>query len=127
MAQGKDPPRQANAYPGSTSGMHPFLNNPMMTILAELNGTLLESVATAQKDWVNFLYRRIREDVAVTRQLMKCHSIGEMHHVYSQYLQNALEQYQEQSKKVVQRGESIAQHVAETTEATGIEGARARH
>lgn len=45
----------------------------------------------------------------------------------SQYFQTAFEQYQKQSEKVVQRGESMAQHLTETVEATAKEGARARH
>jgi hypothetical protein len=98
-----------------------------MAILTEMNGTLLESVATAQKDWADFMHRRIKEDVAASRQLMQCHTLAEMHQVYSQYLQKAFEQYQQQSRKVVKRGESTAQDLAEATD-TGIkEGARARH
>ena len=38
-----------------------------LAIFAEMNGTLLESVATAQKDWADFVDRRIKEDVAVSR------------------------------------------------------------
>ena len=108
-------------------GMQPIMQNPMMAILAEMNGSFLESVATAQKDWVDFVNRRIKEDVAVSRQLMRCQSLAKMHQIYSHYLRTAFEQYQRESEKVVQRGESMAQHFAETTEAAVKEGARARH
>ena len=76
---------------------------------------------------MDFVHRRIKEDVAVSRQLMRCHSVAEMHQIYSQYFQTAVEQYQKQSEKVVERGESMAQHLAETTEASAKEGTRARH
>ena len=112
----------------------PIMQNPMTTILAEMNGSFLESVATAQKDWMDFVHRRINEDVAVSRQLMRCQSLPEAHQIYAQYLetafeqyQNAFEQYQRQSEKVVQRGESMAQRLAETTEAAAKDVARARH
>ena len=108
-------------------GMPSIMQNPMMAILAEMNGSFLESVATAQKDWVDFVHRRIKEDVAVSRQVMRCQSLAEMHQIYSHYLRTAFEQYQKESEKVVQRGESMAQHLAETTEAAVKEGARARH
>ena len=107
--------------------MAPALQNPMMAIFAEMNGTLLECVATAQKHWMDFVHRRIKEDVAMSRQLLRCQSVAEMHEVYSEYLQTAFEQYQKQSEKVVQRGESMAQHLAETTEAAAKESTRARH
>ena len=46
-------------------GVQPMMHTPMLAIFAEMNGTLLESVATAQKDWADFMHRRIKEDVAV--------------------------------------------------------------
>jgi hypothetical protein len=118
--------RSLNSFAGM-GAMPPALHNPMMTIFAEMNGTLLESVATAQKDWMDFVHRRIKEDVAASRQLMRCQSLSEMHQVYSQYFQTAFDQYQKQSEKVVQRGESMAQHLTQTTEAEAKEDARARH
>jgi hypothetical protein len=114
--------RSLNSFAGM-GAMPPALHNPMMTIFAEMNGTLLESVSTAQKDWMDFVHRRIKEDVAAARQLMRCQSLSEMHQVYSQYFQTAFEQ----SEKVVQRGESMAQHLTETTEAEAKGDARARH
>ena len=123
MAQAKDDRTQmANAFGMPT----PFIN-PMITIFTDLSGTLVEGLATAQRDWADFVQRRIREDVAVTRRLLNCHSLADMHQVYSQYLQTALQHYREQSEKVVRRSESIAQHLAETTEAETKESMRARH
>jgi Phasin protein len=108
-------------------GLTPTFTNPMLTILADMNATFLEGWATAQKDWADFVQRRTREDVAPTRQLLKSHSVAGMHQIYSQYVQTAFQQYRDQSEKVVQRSESIAQHLAATTEASAKEAARARH
>jgi hypothetical protein len=103
------------------------VSNPMMTIVADMNGTFLEGLATAQKEWADFVQRRVREDVAVTRRLMNCRSFADMHQIYGQYLQTAFHQYREQSEKVVQRSESVAQHHAETAEESVKEAAQARH
>jgi cation transport regulator ChaB len=125
MAQSKEERSQiANSFGW---GMAPAFTNPMMTILADLNGTVLEGVATAHKEWAEFVQRRIREDVAVSRQLLNCHSLADIHQIYSQYFQTAFEQYREQSEKVVQRSESMAQHLAATTDSAAKNGARARH
>ena len=105
-------------------GVQPMMHTPMLAIFAEMNGTLLESVATAQKDWADFMHRRINEDVAVSRQLMQCHSLADTTEVFP-VLATAFEQYKEQSTKVVQRGQAIAEHVAEATQ-NGKEGTRAR-
>ena len=106
--------------------MHSMLQTPVLAIWAEMNGAFMESVATAQKDWMDFVHQRVREDVAVSRQLMQCQSLPEWHQVYAEYLSKTLEQYKEQSSKVAQRGQAVAEHIAEATE-NGKEGARARH
>ena len=131
MAQSKErrqsPPSKEGRRQGGNSptlGMSPVMFTPMMTIFAELNASILEGFAAAQKDWADFVQRRIREDVAVTRQLMSCQSMADMHQVYAQYLRTAFEQYREQSEQVVQRSASIAQHL---TEATEREAATTRH
>ena len=43
----------------------PIMQTPLFAIVAEMNGTLLETMATAQKEWANFVDRRIKEDVPV--------------------------------------------------------------
>ena len=126
MAQSKEERGHlGNSFMGG--GLTPTFTNPMLTILADMNATFLEGWATAQKDWADFVQRRTREDVALTRQLLKSHSVADMHQIYSQYLQTAFQQYRDQSEKVVQRSESIAQNLAATTEASAKEAARARH
>jgi hypothetical protein len=74
--------RRNSAGNSSADVTRPFpevFSNPMMTIVADMNGTFLEGLATAQKEWADFVQRRIREDVAVTRQLMNCRSFADMH------------------------------------------------
>jgi uncharacterized protein YgfB (UPF0149 family) len=126
MASSKETQRQTfNSLRGSMA--MPIMQNPMMMITAEMHGSFLESVATAQKDWMDFVHRRIKEDVAASRKLMRCASLAELHHVCADYFETAFDQYQEQSQKVVERGEVMAQHLAETSEAASKEAARARH
>jgi Phasin protein len=100
----------------SAWGLHSMMQMPMVAMLAEMNGTLLESTAMAQKEWADFFHRRIKEDVAVSRQLMQCHSLAGMHQIYSRYFAKAFEQYQQQANKVVQRGQSMAEHLTEAAE-----------
>jgi cation transport regulator ChaB len=102
--------------------------NPMMMIIANMNATILEAFAAAQKDWADFFQRRVKEDVAVSRQLMShCHSLPDMHRIYSQYLETAFEQYREQSEHAVQRSTRVARHLAETTTEAKASEPRPRH
>jgi hypothetical protein len=127
MPHTKESLRQTtNSFAGMVAMPHIVLN-PMLTMLAEMNGSFLNTLLTAQKDWMDFVHHRIKEDVAVSRKLMRCQSLPEMQQIYSQYCQTAFEQYQEQSEKVVERGETMAQRLAETAEMAAKEGVRARH
>jgi hypothetical protein len=78
-----------NAAAGTNSINWPLgtvLSTPLLTVLADINGKLLESAASAQKDWAEFVHRRVKEDIAVSQQLIGCKSLGDMQQVYSQYM-----------------------------------------
>ena len=105
--------------------MPPSLTNPMMTIFADMTGRFLEGLVTAQKDWANFVQHRVREYAALARQLANSQSLAAMHQIYSQYLQTAFQQYREQTEKVVQRGDALAQHIAKPGETSAKKVVRA--
>jgi hypothetical protein len=104
--------------------LRPVLSTPLLTVLADINGKLLESVASAQKDWAEFVHRRVKEDIAASQQLMSCKSLEDMQQVYSQYMRTAFEQYREQSERAVQRGKSTTDGLAQTLELGARESAR---
>jgi hypothetical protein len=104
--------------------LRPILSTPLFAVLTDINGKLLETAASVQKDWAEFMHRRVREDIAVSQQLMSCKSLGDMQQIYSQYLQTALEQYREQSERAVQRGRATAAGLAQTFESGARETAR---
>jgi hypothetical protein len=126
MARANESPRHntnAFAWP-----MPPFFRAPLMSLLADFNGKLLESVAGAQEDWADSMTRRIQEDVAVSQQLIGCQSLADLQDVYCNYLRKAVDQYQEQSQRALQRSQSTAEDLADTAEPGARESARrARH
>lgn len=77
---------------------------PLLALLTDVNGKLLESVAGAQNDWADFVHRLIKEDIALSQQLMTCRSFADAQEIWAQYLRTALDQYGEQSEKAVKRG-----------------------
>ena len=97
MAEARDGQRiGANSF---TRPIPLVAGNPLFAAVTDMNGKLLESVAGAQKDWAEFVHRRVKEDIAASQQLMSCQSLTDMQEVYSQYLRNMFEQYREQSEK----------------------------
>jgi hypothetical protein len=97
--------------------MPPIAGNPLLAIMTDINGKLLESVANAQKDWADFVHRRVKEDIAASHQLMSCHSLTDLQEIYSQYLQTAFVQFREHSQRLVQRGNSMTEELTRESEA----------
>jgi hypothetical protein len=79
-----------------------------------MNGKLLESVESAQKEWAEFVHQRVKEDIAASYLLLKCQSFTDLQEVYSRYLRTAFEQYRHHSERVAQRGKSLSAELAQT-------------
>ena len=60
----------ANSFVWPMPSMLP--GNPLLAIATDANGKLLESVASAQKDWTEFVHRRVKQDIAVSQQRERC-------------------------------------------------------
>ena len=104
------------AVANSFTWSDPMRTTQLFAVLTDINGKLLESVAGAQKDWAEFVQRRIKEDIAVSQQLVSCKSLGDMQQICSQYVRTAFEHYREQSERAVQRGKSTSDGLAQTLE-----------
>jgi hypothetical protein len=126
MAQASEANRHSmTAFPWPVPA---FLGTPMVSRLADFNGKLLQSVAGAQKESADFVHRRVKEDVAVSQQLISCQSLADMQEVYSNYLRRAFEHYQEQSRRAVQRAQTSVDEFIEAAESRAKESAQlARH
>jgi Phasin protein len=94
----------------------PVAGNPLLAVMTDINGKLLESVANTQKDWADFVHRRIKEDIAASHQLMSCQSLADMQEIYSQYLRTVFAQCREHSERLIQRGKSITAELAQAVE-----------
>jgi hypothetical protein len=108
--------------------MPPVAGNPLLAVMSDINGKLLESVANAQKDWAEFVHQRVKEDIAASHQFMNCQSLTDMQEIYSQYLQTVFAQCREHSERLVQRGKSMTKELAQTMESSaGGATQQARH
>ena len=112
----------ANSFAWPMPTMLP--GNPLLAVATDANGKLLESVASAQKEWVEFVHRRIKENVAASQRLLNCKSLTDVQEVYSQYFLAAFEHYREQSEKVIQIGKSMTEGLVQTTESRAGESAQ---
>jgi hypothetical protein len=104
---------RAREVTGTNSFVKPSVDS-VLSAVTGMNGKLLESVESAQKEWVEFVHQRVKEDIAASYLVLKCQSFTDLQEVYSRYLRTALEQYRHHSERVAQRGKSISAEFART-------------
>jgi hypothetical protein len=84
------------------------LNRPALTAMAQMNDKVYDSVAAMNKNWVAFVNRRLKEDLAVPQQLASCKTVQEMYGVYTDFLQTAYSDYQSGFEQMTKLGKSLA-------------------
>jgi hypothetical protein len=95
------------------------LQRPALTAMAEANTKLYESIATANREWASFVNQRLREDLAVPKQLARCKNLQDLYLVYSQFFQNACSQYQSGLEQMTKLGQSMAQNAFQVLQSSG--------
>ena len=100
------------------------LNRPALSAMAEVNGRVYENISALSKNWVSFLNRRLKEDLAVPQQRAGCKTVHDMYGVYSGFFQNAVADYQAEFEQISKLGKSMAEETAHTVQARFEETAR---
>ena|SRR5215467_2343882 len=86
------------------------MQRPALAAMAEMNGFLYESITAINKEWVTFVNRCLKEDLAVPEQLAQCRSAQDLYQVYAQFFQNAWGQYQSGLEQMSKLSKAIAEH-----------------
>ena len=84
------------------------LNRPALNAMAQMNGKVYDGLATINKNWVAFINRRLKEDLAMPQQLAACKTVQDMYGVYAEFFQNACSDYQSEFEQMTKIGKSLA-------------------
>ncbi|HJU31820.1 MAG TPA: phasin family protein [Hyphomicrobiaceae bacterium] len=93
------------------------LNRPALQAMAQVNGKMYDGIATWNRNWVNFLNRRLKEDMAVPQQLAACKTMQDMYGVYAEFFQNACAQYQSEFEQMAKLSKSLASDTMQVMQA----------
>jgi hypothetical protein len=85
-----------------------------------------DGIATLNKNWVAFLNRRIKEDLAVPQQLAACKNVQDMCAVYAEFFKNACTQYQSELEQITKLSKSMADETVQAIQARVEEAREAR-
>lgn len=102
MAKGEttQPPKSAEDL------MNPFLQlqEAGLGSLKGMNTAWLDAMGDMGAEVVSFVADRIKEDVKTQHEIMKCRTVADLQHVQAQFMQKAMDQYHEETGKLVEMG-----------------------
>jgi hypothetical protein len=85
------------------------MNRPALNAMAQVNDKVYDSVAAMNKNWITFVNRRLKEDLAMPQQLAGCKTVQEMYSVYADFVQTAYADYQSGFEQMTKLGKSLAE------------------
>jgi hypothetical protein len=100
------------------------LNRPALTALAQMNGKVYDGIAAMNKNWVAFVNRRLKEDLAMPQQLAACKTMRDMYGVYTDFFQNAYADYQSELEQMTKLGKTLADDTMQVIQARIEDAAR---
>ena len=65
------------------------LNRPALAAMAQVNGKVYENLAAMNKNWAEFLNRRLQKELGMPKQLAECKSLPEVYSVCADFFQAA--------------------------------------
>jgi hypothetical protein len=102
------------------------LNRTALQAMAQMNGKVYDGIASWNQNWVAFLNRRLKEDLAVPQQLAACKTMQDMYGVYAEFFQNACSQYQSEFEQLTKLSKSLADDTMQVIQSRMEEAREAR-
>jgi phasin protein len=119
---------RAEAFPALTMpfGLEALmeLNRPALTAMAQVNGKVYENLAAMNKNWTDFLNRRLEKDLGMPRQLAACKSVQDVYGVYADFFQAAVADYQSEFEQMSKLGKTLADDAMQAIQARPEENGR---
>jgi hypothetical protein len=100
------------------------LNRPALTAVAQMNGKVYDGIAAMNKNWADFVNRRLKEDLAVPQQLAACKTVQDMYGVYTEFFQTAVADYQAGFEQITKLGKTLAEDTAQAVQSGAQEAVR---
>lgn len=64
----------------------------------------MEAFSDMGAEVVSFVADRIKEDVQTQHEILHCRNVADLQHIQAQFLQRAVDQYQDETGKLVEMG-----------------------
>jgi Phasin protein len=93
--------------------------NPLLTNAQTWTRQITLLNATIQREWLNFVDRRLKEDAAFGQSLVACKAPDDILRVYTSFYRTAYEDYQKEFSTLAQLGASVTTEALEGVTTNG--------
>ena len=70
--------------------------------MAGMSTVWMEAMSELGAEMVSFVADRIKEDVKTQHDILQCKNVAELQHVQAQFIQKAMDQYQDETGKLTE-------------------------
>jgi hypothetical protein len=91
---------------------------------ARWNGKMYEGMATLGSEWLDFVNRRLKEDLKLPQRVYACRSAEEMRDTYATFWRQAMDDYQKEFALLSRLGSGLVSNSLTATQARAEEAAR---
>lgn len=88
------------------------INRPMIATMTQLNSKFIEQAARVNNEWLGFINRRLKEDMAASQRIMECKNVQDLFAAYSDFFQRAQQQYQVEFQYFARLNQKLADETA---------------
>ena len=99
---------QANLGPAPWPWLPMPVWNPFLAAVESKGGNDSEPITALGTEWMDFVNRRLQEDMALPQKLVACKGPDEMWRAYSEFLLKMAEDYQTELSELAKLGQRIA-------------------
>ena len=92
------------AHPQSPNEVIAHLQEAGFGNMMGMSSAWLDALGKMGTEVATFVADRVKEDVKTQQELMSCKTMEELQHVQAQFVQKAMQQYQEETGKLVEIG-----------------------
>ncbi|MEO0936523.1 MAG: phasin family protein [Pseudomonadota bacterium] len=102
MSKSKEPASTSQLAPEKIFRTLTHAQTSGLGSLSWLGSKWVETMSDVGAEWLSFVAERVKEDVKTQHALLHAKNIGEVQHIQAQFLQKAMDDYRDETGKIVE-------------------------
>ncbi len=98
---------EPSSAPDSASDAIDALQNSGFGNMLGMGTAWAEAFSDMSAEFLSFLADRVKEDVKTQHKVLHCKDVHELHHIQAEFVQTAIDQYQDETGKLLEMSSTV--------------------